>query len=291
MAGGVSPGRSSGDPKRERAEVAASMWPGEYPPEGRDSAGRFTAAPAALQCGRGSIPRKVGTRTSSWMSGRTRFNVAGGVSPGRSSRRSGTASSSGTGFNVAGGVSPGRSTPAPATGPAEPSASMWPGEYPPEGRGTGWPTTATRSRFNVAGGVSPGRSLTRRDIMTGMDGFNVAGGVSPGRSTKTHPSPTRTAASMWPGEYPPEGRDRGRGDVRERRPASMWPGEYPPEGRDPVSPSLWAGAVPLQCGRGSIPRKVKVRPRWSAAQVPSFNVAGGVSPGRSKGVRFPVVVM
>ena len=59
------------------------MWPGEYPPEGIS----------------GDDPR---------LDGAPRFNVAGGVSPGRSRRDLVKAE-------------------------AKLEASMWPGEYPPEG--------------------------------------------------------------------------------------------------------------------------------------------------------------
>ena len=83
VAGGVSPGRSA--PLACPAALAiASMWPGEYPPEGRQPYGAPGRVAAALQCGRGSIPRKV-------------------------------------------------EKPA-APGNMKDDASMWPGEYPPEGR-------------------------------------------------------------------------------------------------------------------------------------------------------------
>ena len=109
------------------------MWPGEYPPEGRAS-------------------------RADEVSASRRFNVAGGVSPGRSPEPDGAGASSAR-FNVAGGVSPGRSV--------------------------AWrlPKSFRHPSFNVAGGVSPGRSVRARGHEPQqLARFNVAGGVSPGRS-------------------------------------------------------------------------------------------------------------
>ena len=329
---GSIPRKVAKGPPRCRLRAPASMWPGEYPPEGRGEVGRDVEPAEPASMWPGEYPPEGRRPPLNGSSPAPRFNVAGGVSPGKVGER-------------------------PDRGTGERAASMWPGEYPPEGRVPSLARSLTRTAgFNVAGGVSPGRSPrspTPAPLPLGR--FNVAGGVSPGRSLlgdgavvfavplqcgrgsiprkvaeRRRTASKEAVASMWPGEYPPEGRRSSRGVKRPTRAAaSMWPGEYPPEGPARTAPPnaasasfnvaggvspgrSWTGrrsrmsfarlqcgrgsiprkviralmfralaVQPLQCGRGSIPRKVRRSPPEPSGPSQGFNVAGGVSPGRS----------
>ena len=208
VAGGVSPGRSARTrPTIRPPHLGASMWPGEYPPEGPPRNEVMTDTGQRLQCGRGSIPRKVVAMIVESSAHHQSLQCGRGSIPRKVPHALTSSFRYGLGFNVAGGVSPGRSSPRLRPQSAHPHASMWPGEYPPEGRR--------------------------------LAGYRIS-------------RPSR--ASMWPGEYPPEGQQQ-RQLRRANRIASMWPGEYPPEGRRHSGPTSRVRGV-LQCGRGSIPRKV-----------------------------------
>ena len=287
------------------------MWPGEYPPEGRRSA-RWRGWPrrSSASMWPGEYPpegrgRQVGGEPAAY-----RFNVAGGVSPGRS-RRPGGRQSLPPGFNVAGGVSPGRSSfrrrPArrrrrfnvaggvsPGRSPSgiplrivsDGHASMWPGEYPPEGR-------AHRAVAIAAPELQCGRgSIPRKVVLPPRSihhmtktGFNVAGGVSPGRSE----------SSGWKVLLSPS-LQCGRGSIPRKVTAFCSSASSVPAlqcGRGSI-PRKVAGALPgityrapLQCGRGSIPRKVTTTSATPGPGSRRFNVAGGVSPGRSRGAAPP----
>ena len=258
----------------------------------------------ALQCGRGSIPRKVDPAPLSFLRHLLASMWPGEYPPeGRTGSPMGGAET--PSFNVAGGVSPGRSGGILLNRPPVKRASMWPGEYPPEGRQRPSSSRWSRRRFNVAGGVSPGRSRwsgtgrkRNRRLQCGRGSIprkvvdrlcavaNDLQTLQCGRGSIPRKVRRTTAvsrlrrslqcgrgsiprkveqlgvvvlagevASMWPGEYPPEGRRLREAAVEFTQRASMWPGEYPPEGR------RMAGVVRA----GSL----------------GFNVAGGVSPGRS----------
>ena len=231
VAGGVSPGRSTRWASSPRTNTGLQC--------GRGSIPRKVAAPRlyphrlrGLQCGRGSIPRKVLRPQVLRLDDRLRFNVAGGVSPGRSPSSAGGRGARLSSFNVAGGVSPGRSSRLlssqrfakslqcgrgsiprkVAWGRSLPVlcgvvASMWPGEYPPEGRcGTWNDPCAGECGFNVAGGVSPGRSSTSTTTRSLTSGLQCGRGSIPRKvGACRRAARCQQGASMWPGEYPPEG--------------------------------------------------------------------------------------
>ena len=336
VAGGVSPGRSWRPRPRQRLAPGASMWPGEYPPEGLCRAVRRDCA-RRLQCGRGSIPRKVGDRATVQKRGEVRASMWPGEYP-----PEGRQACYGLRFGFEASMWPGEYPPEGlgviarrdfgstllqcgrgsiprkvAAGTARrrafrPIASMWPGEYPPEGHGEArkvkarfpkllqcgrgsiprkvgqaWDVAIIDHTLQCGRGSIPRKVSAGRWLGSPTTGFNVAGGVSPGRSAR---EPVKSSGS---------------------RVASMWPGEYPPEGRGSVSAQIRGGSR-LQCGRGSIPRKValklasglkpgEVASMWPGEYPPegpgkagnggaesseSFNVAGGVSPGRSAAAPF-----
>ena len=308
VAGGVSPGRSpSALPGRGGAGRGASMWPGEYPPEGRAACETAMEERHLASMWPGEYPPEGPAGGLAGSSPLPRFNVAGGVSPGRSPDAP-SAWTPGISLQCGRGSIP-RKVVAEWWREEQgiPAASMWPGEYPPEGPrlrrpAAGWPPPASM----WPGEYPPEGRRPHLHIRPAQERFNVAGGVSPGRSSRPHASRSSTVpASMWPGEYPPEGRHDSTTTGRDGNPASMWPGEYPPEGpvrssgsppprsrfnvAGGVSPGRSRGdrAMPipppgaLQCGRGSIPRKVVITSPPTPSPGRRFNVAGGVSPGRS----------
>ena len=332
------------------------MWPGEYPPEGPPGESPRSSRRCKLQCGRGSIPRKVG-----WLV-RGEFTTDKALQCGRGSipRKVVPNRSENLLFGLLlqcgrGSIPRKVGLPLPHKPKEAQVASMWPGEYPPEGLHMRGSSFRTGGSFNVAGGVSPGRSASaaaqpalspalqcgrgsiprkvaggvgdggdgyrasmwpgeyppegrpplQRGHGAALHGFNVAGGVSPGRSLPPRSGePGAATASMWPGEYPPEGLRRRRSAASSLTGFNVAGGVSPgrsmpmPSGRRPTPPAL-------QCGRGSIPRKVggkgladrlpAVASMWPGEYPPEgraggrrrcrgwrrFNVAGGVSPGRS----------
>ena len=206
VAGGVSPGRSGAWGRPRRFDTVLQCGRGSIPRkvvESKRSRNLFSK----LQCGRGSIPRKVAEGRRAVSPGGEGFNVAGGVSPGRSGW-TGFGMPTPSGFNVAGGVSPGRSTRTLTR--------------------RGWRSWS----FNVAGGVSPGRSGPKWPPSSASTHcFNVAGGVSPGRS----------GVETWNLHLTPK-LQCGRGSIPRKVSA------------EPCRRAR--SALSLQCGRGSIPRKV-----------------------------------
>ena len=356
---GEYPPEGHGDLGGVRLDPIASMWPGEYPPEGRRSWGGRGRRRRRLQCGRGSIPRKVGRRRFFRLCSRS-LQCGRGSIPRKvvvrapvcerlyaASMWPGEYPPEGRRYLRAGRVEVVIASMWPGEYPPEghrsaglvvlgPRASMWPGEYPPEGHLEASAFLSAPAPASMWPGEYPPEGHHRGERPPALDlhRFNVAGGVSPGRSPTTIVTWDEVyKASMWPGEYPPEGQFPPYASASLST-ASMWPGEYPPEGRrrgqhrrtEPQRLQCGRGSIPrkvagmnrrapaspaLQCGRGSIPRKVPGRPPTPSGPPPglqcgrgsiprkvvastsrqaqpkelSFNVAGGVSPGRSPHTR------